>query len=581
MKNRVFVALATAATLVGASPVAAQDDTANIPPEIYIENWQVFRAPLRTSAFREFELAPADVPAFLHQERDCVVVTVLVIDADWRLGPQDEDIGACCLADDTCTTTTRANCATQAGVFQGKDTSCLLLTCPGTPIEEDPENREAVFLRADALPYPFELRFDAEETPCDAFTDVYLAGDVFGNINLLGSPAPPSLVTIPQLDSGIFCFPLTQIGQFFGASETEGFAPMEDDMVENGLSLRFAFVFEIPEFTGKNQNRLRELINFDIAYEFDFAASNTETPSTDEFDVLCAVADVKVIESPELAPPNSKAFADAGVDRIVASGRTIVLDASRTFDSFNVGFNPDNDNVIEKDRLKFEWEWISGPTRVDPVQESEFSPTATVTIDVPDAEQPYVYQVSVTDQVNPGVTVDTVAITVLDPSELRPNRSPRATVTGDLNVTVGDLVVLSGLDSTDPDGDALRFRWSQVNELGLPIAATELQEEFQPLSGLTQPEVTWQANKAGTYYVRLVIDDGELSSAVTTTVRVSRGVNDPTPAAGDDAAGRGSDNADADGDSTPTPVGGLCGAGIASAGLVPLALLAAKSRRRR
>lgn len=525
------VLLATAA--VGA---ALAQDEGNAPPTIQIESWEVTRAPLEDSVIQSFTLTSNQVTSFLHEERDCISVTVLVLDPDWQL--------------------------------------------PGG--EDQEENREEVFLRAQAFSYP--IRFEdgtigsEDAFDCGVFPRLR-ATDL--DPDLLGSPVAPAMTDIPaRFQSGVLCL-TSALAEWIGATADEGFAPVEDAGAPNGLSVRVTFTFRVPEFIGENQYKLRGLIDHDVAYLFQFAVANEKDPDPENVFFFCTAVDVEVIQSPALAPSNARPFADAGSDRTVAAGRTIVLDASRTFDSFNVGFNPFNPDVFLKDSLQFSWEWISGPAVAQPVQESPFDPTAKVTLTVPDPEEPYVFQVSVRDFVNPIVSTDTVNITVLDPSELLPNRSPRAAITGPTQVTVGDIVELSGLESFDADNDTLSYRWAQVNELGLPIASEEVLDAFQPLSGLIQPVVTWQANKAGVYYVRLSVDDGEAKSTIITAVNVIPSVDTEAAAVVADSSSRSSDTAEDTGDSgTSAPVSGLCGAGIVQLAAVPLVLAAWRLRRR-
>lgn len=521
--------------LAGAALAPAQDE-GNAPPTVVIESWEVLRAPLPDSVLEDFTLTPGQVPGFLHQERDCILVTVLVLDPDWQL-PDGED---------------------------------------------QQENVEEVFLRAQSFSYPFrtaggaifaEGAFDCVRSPWLIATDL--------NPQLLGSPSAPGMSDEPPtFDAGVACG-ASALGVWFGATEDQGFAPVPDGGAPNGLSVRYTFAFRVPEFVGENQYKLRGLIDHDVAYLIQVSVANEKDPDPENVVILCTAADVEVVKSPALSPPNARPFADAGSDRTVAAGRTIVLDASRTFDSFNVGFNPFNPDVFQKDELQFSWEWISGPAVAQPIQESPFDPTAKVTLTVPDPEEPYVFQVSVRDFVNPTVSTDTVNITVLDPSELLPNRSPRAAITGPTQATVGDIVELSGLDSFDADNDTLSYRWAQVNELGLPIASDELLDAFQPLSGLIQPVVTWQANKAGVYYVRLSVDDGEAKSTVVTSVNVIPSVDTEAAAIVTDSSSRSSDTAEDTGDSgIAAPLSGLCGAGIVQLAAVPLVLAAWRLRRR-
>ena len=110
------------------------------------------------------------------------------------------------------------------------------------------------------------------------------------------------------------------------------------------------------------------------------------------------------------------------------AGFEIILDGSRTFDSFNQGFDVGSEDVFEKDDLSFTWEWISGPTRVNPVQTDEGDPTATVFLTVADPNEPYVYRLTVDDNVNALPSTDSVAITVVE--ELEDKNPPVAVIEG-------------------------------------------------------------------------------------------------------------------------------------------------------
>ena len=66
----------------------------------------------------------------------------------------------------------------------------------------------------------------------------------------------------------------------------------------------------------------------------------------------------------------------------------------------------------------------------------------------------------------------------------------------------GDLVILNGTDSYDPDGDTLTYQWAQT---GGP--AVTLQNAYNDNAGFF-------AINAGTLTFQLVVDDGILASAV-------------------------------------------------------------------
>jgi hypothetical protein len=67
---------------------------------------------------------------------------------------------------------------------------------------------------------------------------------------------------------------------------------------------------------------------------------------------------------------------------------------------------------------------------------------------------------------------------------------------------------LDGRGSSDPDGDALTYRWEQTSPaLGTPVGTT--------------PTVTLSRG-VGTYVFRLTVSDGALSATDSVTVTVKR-----------------------------------------------------------
>lgn len=61
------------------------------------------------------------------------------------------------------------------------------------------------------------------------------------------------------------------------------------------------------------------------------------------------------------------------------------------------------------------------------------------------------------------------ALPVVVKAEDEPNRPPTAHAGPDLTVKTGAKVVLSGLRSMDPDGDLLRYEWTQVRGITVPL----------------------------------------------------------------------------------------------------------------
>ncbi|MBL8881059.1 MAG: hypothetical protein JNG88_18240, partial [Phycisphaerales bacterium] len=277
----------------------------------------------------------------------------------------------------------------------------------------------------------------------------------------------------------------------------------------NGIA-EFDLDIRIPPFQGRNQARLRTppLINWDVRYICQVLLSSSEDPGCN-FDLEAGLFVggceepvsgfgflLFVIEHPSLTPPNPPPFADAGPDQTVQVGGSAILDGSRTFDGFNVGFGEAANTVFDRDQLDFSWEWISGPERVDPIVRDPTNAPAIAEVNL-NTVGTYIYRLTVDDNVNALPTQDSVTINVV--SAIPANRGPIASIVSPTSaVVLGGIIQLDGTGSTDPDGDPLTFRWRQTNELGGQLSDTEIRQAFQPLSGLDSPVSSWQAVRTGT-----------------------------------------------------------------------------------
>lgn len=356
------------------------------------------------------------------------------------------------------------------------------------------------------------------------------------------------------------------------AEDFRSFFPDEDGLFPgSGQILTVRHTFQIPEFIGQNQAKLRGLINYDVSWFIVIGVSNDQDPGCtgSRFGAIFAPCDQPVdwagdiiyaAKNPLVTVPNPPPFADAGTDRTVNPG-TVVLDGSRSIDLYNLGFNTDSSNVFEKDVLTYTWEWLSGPARVDPQQDAPTNPRASVILTV---EGVYVYRLTVDDNVNALPSTDIVTITV---SQLRENYPPIARIdsepAGKRTWTVGEIVTLAST-SIDPDGDDLSYRWQQTDELGGQLPVDLLAKVFQPMSGVTGNKASWQALLPGTYYFRLLVSDGEY----TATTRLSINIIEST------AAGASIDNSnvgESGGEFNPLGAAGACGFGMLPWAIAPLA----------
>jgi PKD domain/Beta-propeller repeat len=129
---------------------------------------------------------------------------------------------------------------------------------------------------------------------------------------------------------------------------------------------------------------------------------------------------------------------------------------------------------------------------------------------------------------------------------VQPNRPPVAHAGADQSVAVGTTVQLDGSGSTDADSDPLTFDWAFMSK---PPASGAV------LQNATTSNPTFVADAAGAYHVRLVVNDGQASSApdpiIITTINRAPSANagsDQSATAGSTILFNGSGSSDPDGD---------------------------------
>jgi hypothetical protein len=195
---------------------------------------------------------------------------------------------------------------------------------------------------------------------------------------------------------------------------------------------------------------------------------------------------------------NHAPVADAGTDQAAAVNATVALDGSHSSD-------PDGD------ALTYAWSFVSHPTgsTATLLNPATVNPTFRV-----DKAGRYTVQLLVNDgQVNS--VADTVVISTL-------NTAPVAQAGQNQTARLGTTITLDGSHSSDVDGDALTYAWSFVSR---PTGSTAT------LLNPTTVNPTFSVDKAGSYIVQLVVNDGQVNSAPA-TVTISTENSPPVANAG-------------------------------------------------
>jgi len=181
---------------------------------------------------------------------------------------------------------------------------------------------------------------------------------------------------------------------------------------------------------------------------------------------------------------NSAPIAEAGPDQaVIHIGTTVHLDGSQSYD-------PDGDPIT------YEWTFASMPPGSNATLTNANTATPSFLADVYGT---YLVRLIVSDAWTQSGDTMTVSFT---------NVQPVANAGTSQSARVGDTVTLNGSGSSDANGDPLTFRWAITSfpaGSGATIAT--------PFAMIT----TFVPDLAGTYVIQLVVNDGLLDSAPSTT----------------------------------------------------------------
>ncbi len=176
---------------------------------------------------------------------------------------------------------------------------------------------------------------------------------------------------------------------------------------------------------------------------------------------------------------NTNPQAIAGQDLTVKKKILVTLYGSASYDE-------------DGDALAFAWTRLSGPNVI-----LVGADTATPTF-APMLSAVYVFQLTVADG-DGGISSDTVSVTAT-------NSKPTSYAGADKMAAKRAAVPLDGTGSTDPDGDALAFVWTQIS--GTSVALTDQDTDT----------ASFTPSEAGVYTFRLAVDDGDGGTDVDSVV---------------------------------------------------------------
>jgi hypothetical protein len=204
----------------------------------------------------------------------------------------------------------------------------------------------------------------------------------------------------------------------------------------------------------------------------------------------------------QVADKNAAPVARTGPSQNVEKGSQVTLDGSGSSDENN-------------DRLTYKWQLISAPAGSAAALSDDASPRPVFTADVAGV---YVASLAVSDGALFSAPAS-VSVTVEEK-----NLPPTADAGAPQSVLVGAVVKLDGLGSSDPNRDALKYKWAMVS------APAGSAADVSPKDAV---RTTFTADVPGVYVVGLAVSDDRLfSEMVAVTITASAANGAPTALAG-------------------------------------------------
>jgi RHS repeat-associated protein len=210
---------------------------------------------------------------------------------------------------------------------------------------------------------------------------------------------------------------------------------------------------------------------------------------------------------------NSKPVVNAGPDQTLPVGATVQLDGSGSTD-------------VDGDPLSFSWTIISTPPGSQAPLGNPNQPNSRFNID-----KPGVYRVQLV--VNDGHVNSVEDIVTVTTS----NSKPVANAGADQTAVVGKTVALTGIGSTDVDGDPLTYLWSLTVKPSNSLAQLSDLHRVNPTVTLDQP---------GHYVAQLTVNDSHLDGEPD-TVEITTENSKPVANAGPDQTAKVNDTVALDG----------------------------------